>query len=409
MLALCEIGSLRQQRCTYAAKSPSRHTTSGPTKSPLVRLDGPRQANQAKENIIATIIERPRKNKASNWQAIIRIGGKSKARTFEHEQDARAFAQVYEAKMKKDDAKHMKAQTKARASDPTLFDFNNETLRDALINFCTSEDALRTHRITLPTLLKHIDGVKIGELNTKWVKDYIARLRKAKSMSRKEFAYATISVHLRVMSRACRWTAEQWNLPNPDLPFNTKSFPKNWQTSRSRRLSSNEEHRLRKVLRNIRAASSPHWRCLMQLALETGARLQELVLADWTEMEISRRLWTLPANHTKSVKTRAIPLSKRAIRYLKFLRADASSQSTRVFHRLGTPIVVSAGFHKHTRIAGLVDFRFHDLRHEAISRMVLYKRKLSVFEIMVIVGHSEMAMLLRYANLRGDELADRME
>lgn len=370
---------------------------------------GPRQSNQPKENIIATIIERPRKNKASNWQAIVRIGGKSTARTFEYERDAKAFAQSYEAEMKKDDAKLKKFQAKQRLNDPTMFDFHNTSLRNALSNFCTRPDALRTQRITLPTLFKHIDGVKIGELNTKWVKDYIARLRKAKSMSRKEFAYATISIHLRIMSQACRWMAEQWELPNPELPFNTRSFPKNWEVPRSRRLSSNEEQRLRKVLRNIRAASSPHWRCLMQLALETGARLQELVLADWSEMEISRRLWTLPANHTKCVKARAIPLSKRAIRYLKFLKADASAQSTRVFHRLGTPIVVSAGFHKHTRSAGLVDFRFHDLRHEAISRMVLYKRKLSVFEIMTIVGHSEMKMLLRYANLRGDELADRMD
>lgn len=311
--------------------------------------------------------------------------------------------------MKKDHANYEKAQTKKRASDPTLFDFNNETLHAALSRFCTSSDALRTQRVSLPTLLKHVDGVKIGELNAKWVKDYITRLRKSKTCLGKQFTYATISVHLKIMSRACRWTAEQWSLPKPELPFTNKFFPKNWDIQRSRRLSSNEEGRLREVLRNIGADSSPHWRCLVQLALETGARLQELVLADWDELEISRRLWTLPANHTKCLKARAIPLSRRAIRYLKFLKADASSQSTRVFHRLGAPIVVSAGFHKYVLRAGLVDFRFHDLRHEAVSRMVLYKRKLSVFEIMTIVGHSEMAMLLRYANLRGDELADRMD
>ena len=56
-----------------------------------------------------------------------------------------------------------------------------------------------------------------------------------------------------------------------------------------------------------------------------------------------------------------------------------------------------------------MNFRFHDLRHEAISRMVLYKRQLSVFEIMRIVGHSNAEMLHRYANLRGDEMSDRME
>lgn len=47
--------------------------------------------------------------------------------------------------------------------------------------------------------------------------------------------------------------------------------------------------------------------------------------------------------------------------------------------------------------------------HEAISRMVLHKRKLSPFEIMKIVGHSSLAILNRYANLRGSDLVDRMD
>lgn len=70
---------------------------------------------------------------------------------------------------------------------------------------------------------------------------------------------------------------------------------------------------------------------------------------------------------------------------------------------------MSCGFRRYADRAGLVDYRFHDLRHEAISRMVLYKRKLSVFEIMAIVGHSSTKMLMRYANLRGEELVDRMD
>ena len=57
---------------------------------------------------------------------------------------------------------------------------------------------------------------------------------------------------------------------------------------------------------------------------------------------------------------------------------------------------------------GIADLRWHDLRHEAISRMVLKQRHLSVFEIMDIVGHSSIEMLKRYTNLRGDELAAKL-
>ena len=364
------------------------------------------------ENIIATtFVKRPsaNANKPSRIQAIVRVGDLSRSRTFDDEQQARSFARICEAELEKDQAKIKKAESKARAGDPTLFDFKNTLLHDALMQFCESSDSTERHHSNAPTILKHIGGVKIGEINTRWVKDYTEDLRKSKTRVGQIFSFSTISVHIHILSRACNWLAEQLNLPKQDLPFSTKHFPKNWNKGRSRRLEFDEEIRLRHVLRHIKAPSSPHWRCLTQLALETGARLQELVLAEWSEVEISRRIWNMPEDHTKCVKARAVPLSKRAIRYLRFLRKDASQESTRIFHRLGDPQSVSTGFHLYVTKTGLENFKFHDLRHEAVSRMVLYKRKLSVFEIMAIVGHTEMKMLLRYANLRGDELANRMD
>jgi len=339
----------------------------------------------------------------------VRVGGTSISKTFERQQDAEAFAQLVENDLRRQAAKQKKTRIKAREKDPTLYDFNNEELRVALEKFCKSPEALERHVQSWPTIAKHIGKVKIGEIKTKWVKDYTSRLQGYKTRRGTSFSHTTIAVHLSVMAKACKWLAEQWNLPKPELYFSTKHFPKKWDTRRTRRLSRDEEKLLTQVLRHIDAPSSSQWRCLMKLALETGARLQELLFAEWSEMDLSRHVWTLPAAHTKCDQERVIPLSKRAARYLKFLSKHSSPGSLKIFHRLGNPTSVSAGFHKFVLRAGLEDFRFHDLRHEAISRMVLYKRKLSVFEIMAIVGHSEMSMLLRYANLRGEELADRMD
>lgn len=41
--------------------------------------------------------------------------------------------------------------------------------------------------------------------------------------------------------------------------------------------------------------------------------------------------------------------------------------------------------------------------------MVLHHRQLSTFEIMTVVGHSSIAMLRLYANLRGEELVERID
>ena len=73
------------------------------------------------------------------------------------------------------------------------------------------------------------------------------------------------------------------------------------------------------------------------------------------------------------------------------------------------PSSVSSGLRKLAKAAALVDFRFHDLRHAALTRWVLYKRKLVILEIMKIGGHRSLEMLLRYANFRPEDMVDRME
>lgn len=57
--------------------------------------------------------------------------------------------------------------------------------------------------------------------------------------------------------------------------------------------------------------------------------------------------------------------------------------------------------------AGLQDLHFHDLRHEAISRL-FENTDLDVMEIKTISGHRSMQMLARYSHLRAHRLADRL-
>ena len=56
--------------------------------------------------------------------------------------------------------------------------------------------------------------------------------------------------------------------------------------------------------------------------------------------------------------------------------------------------------------ADLCDLRFHDLRHEAISRF--FEMGLSVPEVAVISGHKDARMLFRYTHLRAEDLVNKM-
>jgi integrase len=56
--------------------------------------------------------------------------------------------------------------------------------------------------------------------------------------------------------------------------------------------------------------------------------------------------------------------------------------------------------------AGLPCLRFHDLRHEAISRF--FERGLSVAEVALISGHRDVRMLFRYTHLRAEDVAKKL-
>jgi integrase len=82
---------------------------------------------------------------------------------------------------------------------------------------------------------------------------------------------------------------------------------------------------------------------------------------------------------------------------------------TMLFRTFSSADSISQAFRKKVEKAQLVDFKFHDLRHTAITRMVLLKRELRISDIMVFTGHESLEMHRRYSNVRADELVQFMK
>ncbi len=59
------------------------------------------------------------------------------------------------------------------------------------------------------------------------------------------------------------------------------------------------------------------------------------------------------------------------------------------------------------RKQGLADVRFHDLRHEVVSRFV--EAGFSDQEVSAISGHKSVQMLKRYTHLRAEDLVGRLD
>lgn len=356
---------------------------------------------------MASINERPKKNGGSSWQVYVRIPGQPKiVQSFDSREEAEEFGRITESKLRNDQRKIEKVS--ARNSNDE--EIQNLTLRSALIAFSKTSSCSKSGVHHVASMCRHIGNTKIGDVNKSWMRDYIAKLRARLTRVKTQYSWSTILKHIHTMGTALRWQYEEHNLNAPRLPFDQRRmFPKDWDNKRIRRLDPGEYESIMGRFRKIDAKSSIFWRYLIRFAIETAARQQELIRAEWREVDFERRLWVIPARHTKTNTERTIPLSKRAVRILKMLLLLKDANSNRIFHCFKNAAVVSALFHRYIKEAGVANFKFHDLRHEGISRMVLFKRKLSVYEIMEIVGHNSMDMLKRYANIRKDELVGRMD
>jgi len=139
---------------------------------------------------------------------------------------------------------------------------------------------------------------------------------------------------------------------------------------------------------------------IISLAIETAARRSEIASLNWSDVDLENCQAIL--RDTKNGESRTIPLSATVRRLLKRKRR----------HIAGTifslkPASISQAFKRVCIKANIVDLRFHDLRHEATSR--LFERGLSLMEVACITGHKDLAMLRRYTHLNATKLANRID
>jgi integrase len=211
----------------------------------------------------------------------------------------------------------------------------------------------------------------------------------------KEVAPATVIRELNTISHALDTAQRDWGIFLPRNPCKLVRRP-TAPRGRVRRLSADEET---KLLAAADAGRSPYMRPLIVLALETGMRRGELLSLEWRHIDLDQRIAHLPL--TKNGDSRDVPLSTVAAATLAALRTDGTE---RVFDQTGNSVRL-AWEHLVGR-AGITDLHFHDLRHEAISRLL--ERGLNVLEAAAISGHKELRMLQRYTHLRATDLVAKL-
>jgi len=211
-------------------------------------------------------------------------------------------------------------------------------------------------------------------------------------------APSTAVRELAILSHVLEVAIRDWGLP---LARNVVKLVRRpvIRNERSRRLTGDEEQRL---LDGCDTGQLPYLKTLLILAIETGMRRGELLGLRWSAISHNRRVITLAM--TKNGSGREVPLSQRAFDALMDWKSRADVDQSTVFPM--TPGALEQAWRRLLIRSGIKALRFHDLRHEGVSR--LFERGLNMIEVSSISGHKELRMLKRYTHLSADDLVARL-
>jgi len=181
---------------------------------------------------------------------------------------------------------------------------------------------------------------------------------------------------------------------------------------RNRRLNAEpDEHGKTEEQRLLDAcakSSRPWLRAAVIISIETCMRQAELAGLTWGRVHLDAKFPYADLYRTKNNRPRRVPLSKRAVEAFRSLLPEGvTPMPMKPVFPVETPRAIGHAWHDAVDEKAFPDLRWHDLRHEAISRLFEHT-DLREHEIMAISGHLGHDMLTRYTHLRADRLGARL-
>jgi len=381
-----------------------------------------------------------KRNRGSSWEFIVRRKGvlpKPLYLTFGSEEEGDRYVKKLEALL---DAGVVPEEFRQRQREML-------NIEDVAREYLAVHQVPPSDKRCLAVVVSRIGKTRLDNISYDWAESWVTGLKRERNLSP-----STIRHHVGALARCFDWGTRRSVVGLTTNPL--RQLPKRYATyndsdasaaraiegyaridvERDRRLRSGEEARIRAIL----GGEKPEGRerafglryqgaleCLFELALETAMRLRELYTLSQDQVSLSER--TAFLEKTKNGDKRQVPLTSVAMkaiqRYEK--QVQQGKRGMDMFKFDGglffpwwdgnlsegvlrkTTSLLSRQFARLFEAAGCADLRFHDLRHEATSRL-FERSKLSDIEISRVTGHKDPRVLRRYSNLRGSDLAAKL-
>ena len=197
--------------------------------------------------------------------------------------------------------------------------------------------------------------------------------------------------------------AKQWGMAGSDKNP-TRGIPrKPINNARERFLNPAEAKRLQAAVAESR---NTQLKFIVGLLLLTGARVSELLQAEWKHINLERRAWLIPTS--KTGKSRHVPLSQPAIDLIKSVPTFKDCPYLLPNPETKLPFVtIKHSWQTARDEAKLSELRIHDLRHSAASFMI--NAGVDLFAVGRVLGHADHKSTMRYSHLANDTLLAAVE
>lgn len=289
------------------------------------------------------------------------------------------------------------------------------SLYSALDMFADSKIEMKTHNDILSkirTVKVYFDNIPLHELSTKDVELFV--------LKRKREGKAAQTIEHNIIQLRGAWLYAQKMgyqvspIIFPKLKINNRRV-KSLSKEQELNLLSELEPRNPKYYSKL-TPSTERLQLLNQrvdnydfvlLLMELAARHSEISHLKWSEVDLT--LQTVNLVRTKTSSETSLMLSQRAFEVLK-RRSENKTNATWVFtDKTGN------NPRKHSTIsirraiknAGITDFRLHDLRHHAATKLI--RNGMSLQETAYVLGHKNISTTMRYAHLENSQVANKMK
>ena len=192
----------------------------------------------------------------------------------------------------------------------------------------------------------------------------------------KEVGPQTVKHEINLLRRILKLASDEWGttLPHGVPSIRMPRLPR----GRERRVSEEE-------LSVIKSHLTPVMAAIVTIAVETAMRRSEILRL--SRESVRNEKW-VHLTESKNGKSRFVPISKSAFAAIETLLKGKAP----------APDSVTQAFARACKQASVDGVHFHDLRHEAVSR--LFEQNRTIPEVASFSGHSDFRMLARYAHAK---------